>query len=91
MFVILVELEVRRPVSEAAGAGEAGVAEDAAGALPGVQLEPDHQLLLSCQRRLLQTFILCSGELEADINVPCAGLAKMYSERCRNHQLLQCV
>ena len=61
-------------MSEAAGAGEAGVAEDAAGALPGVQLEPDHQLLLSCQRRLLQTFILCSGELEADINVPCAGL-----------------
>ena len=60
-------------MSEAAGAGEAGVAEDASGALPGVQLEPDHQLLLSCQRRLLQTFILCSGELEADINVPCAG------------------
>ena len=51
LVVVLVKLEVWRPLSEAAGAGQGWVPEDAAGALARVQLEPD------VRNRFLHSFI----------------------------------
>ena len=74
LVVVLVKLEVWRPLSEGAGAGQDGVPEDAAGALARVQLKPDvrNRFLNSFSQGFLQTFRVfccCSGKPETDVYI----------------------